>query len=110
MRYGGRGIKLYSEWYEDMDKFIEWIDMHLGKRPSKFHSLDRINNNGNYEPGNLRWATWIEQQSNRSDNKMVEYKGTIMTNSACARYIGVSRQNISQMRNRKTNKYGIKFL
>lgn len=62
--YGGRGITLYKEWINNPKSFIDWINENLGERPTSNHSLDRINNNGNYEPGNLRWATQSIQVSN----------------------------------------------
>lgn len=61
--YGGRGITVFPEWTngEGFLKFKEYI----GPRPSKHHSVDRINNDGNYEPGNIRWATQKEQNNNK---------------------------------------------
>jgi len=55
--YGGRGIKFL---FESFEQFL----MELGPRPSPRYSLDRINNDGNYEPGNVRWATQKEQRLN----------------------------------------------
>jgi hypothetical protein len=56
--YGGRGIQFKFESFE------EWF-AHIGPRPSAQYSQDRINNNGNYEPGNIRWATKEQQNTNR---------------------------------------------
>lgn len=62
-RYGGRGIEVYSEWHNYIN-FKEWILNNIGIRPEK-HSLDRINNDGNYEPNNVKWSTISEQANNR---------------------------------------------
>jgi hypothetical protein len=62
--YGGRGIKMYYRWKDDPAAFCEWLDRYLGPRPDG-HSLDRINNDGDYEPRNLRWADANTQLKNR---------------------------------------------
>lgn len=61
--YGGRGIEVSDEWRGDggFERFLS----HIGPRPSDEHSVDRIDNNGNYEPGNVRWATKSQQVRNR---------------------------------------------
>ena len=59
--YGGRGIAVCAEWDASFESFFSQV----GARPSKAHTLDRINNNGNYEQANIRWATRAEQQLNR---------------------------------------------
>lgn len=62
--YGGRGIRVDEIWRHDYLAFRGYIVSTLGHRPTPKHSLDRINNEGNYEPGNLRWATQKQQVRN----------------------------------------------
>lgn len=66
-RYGGRGIKVCPQWLRNFPQFLADVGLRPpgrnGKHP-KF-TLDRINNDGNYEPGNVRWATWSQQTANR---------------------------------------------
>jgi hypothetical protein len=59
--YGGRGITVCDEWRNDFAAFLG----HIGPKPSPAHSVDRIDNDGNYRPGNVRWATAAEQAANR---------------------------------------------
>jgi hypothetical protein len=71
MRYGGRGIKVCDKWLNSFEEFLK----DVGVAPSKFHTLDRIK--GNYEPGNVRWATLKEQNNNTCQNRKIEFKGEI---------------------------------
>lgn len=62
--YGGRGIAVCSSWHTFVN-FLSYLKATIGLRPSSDHSIDRINNDGNYEPGNVRWSTIQEQNINR---------------------------------------------
>ena len=66
--YGGRGISVYPDWH-DVTAGVAWIDAKLGPRPEGC-SLDRIDNDGNYEPGNVRWATALQQAGNRRTRRL----------------------------------------
>lgn len=61
--YGGRGIRMCDEWY-DVASFITYLESELGPCPEGW-SLDRIDNNGHYEPGNVRWADSVTQRHNQ---------------------------------------------
>jgi hypothetical protein len=66
--YGGRGIEVYEWWRSDFEAFARYLDEELGPRPEGC-SLDRIDTDGNYEPGNIRWATALEQRHNRRNDR-----------------------------------------
>ncbi len=81
--YGGRGISVYPEWV-GRGGFAKFID-YIGYRPSDNHSIERINNDGNYEPGNVKWATKIEQCNNMRKSRLVTVDGVTHTVSEWAR-------------------------
>jgi len=82
--YGARGIGMWKGWVNDLDAFAA----HLGPRPTGGkHTVERIDNNGDYEPGNVRWATLVEQACNRRTNRHVFYQGQRYTISQLARKI-----------------------
>lgn len=82
--YGARGITVCNRWHS-----IENFSQDMGPKPSSKHSLDRINGDGDYEPGNCRWATIYEQNNNTSRNVKITYQGDIKTISEWARYFGM---------------------
>lgn len=90
--YGGRGIQVCSEW---MGSFLAFYQ-HIGPRPSDKHSLDRIDVNGNYEPGNVRWATQQEQIENTTAIRMVTVEGKTQSISAWEREMGLPRGTVSR--------------
>ena len=72
--YGGRGIKVCAAWGDSFQQF--YTDM--GARPTGY-SIDRIDNDGDYEPSNCKWSTHKEQQSNKRSNRWITYGGNTMT-------------------------------
>lgn len=90
-RYGGRGISVCERW-KDFRNFIA----DMGNRPSPIHSIERDRVDGNYEPGNCRWATPEEQASNRGDNRILELNGAKKTLSQWARDIGITHTSLAE--------------
>ena len=72
--YGGRGITVCDEWKDNFQAFYDYVSKlpHYGE---KGYSLDRINNDGNYEPGNVKWSTQTEQLMNRRNSKQPQTLG-----------------------------------
>lgn len=86
-RYGEKGVSVCPQWRQSFPRFCE----DVGPRPSTEHSLDRYpDNGGNYEPGNVRWATAFEQNRNRRDNRHLTYGGETMILTDWARRLGMS--------------------
>lgn len=102
--YGGRGISICPAW-DSFDRFIG----DMGPRPSPAHSLDRIDNNGNYEPTNCRWATKREQSLNRRSRTQIELNGQLVSAGMAAELLGLDysgRQRIAAARVRKAKMRG----
>jgi len=87
--YGGRGIKVCQRW-KCFENFLE----DMGLRPSAAHSIERENNDGNYEPGNCRWATAAEQSRNRRGNTRITYNGETRILADWADYFGIKRSTM----------------
>lgn len=85
--YGGRGIEFRFNSFEEF--YAE-----VGKRPSPNHSLDRIDVNGHYEKGNIRWATLKEQCSNRRSNIYLGFNGKTLTVSQWGKMLGLPEASI----------------
>lgn len=88
-RYGARGIKVCDRWLLFENFFAD-----MGERPPG-KQIDRINNDGNYEPSNCRWATRIEQARNKSNNTVVQVGKTPLTLAEWSEKTGVERRTIS---------------
>lgn len=85
-RYGGRGISICDKWISSFEAFLA----DMGSRPEGF-SLERIDQDGNYEPSNCKWASPSEQSRNRCDNRILDLFGEkIHLADACVKY-GISR-------------------
>jgi len=86
--YGGRGIKVCDRWNNSFDNFIADMGQPEGL------TIDRIDNNGDYEPGNCQWVTRATQQSNRRVNRFIEYNGKRQTAMAWSIELGIPHQTI----------------
>jgi hypothetical protein len=82
--YGARGIRVCERWQHDFGRFIA----DMGRRPSPKHTIERIDNDGNYEPGNCQWADRTRQANNRRSNRYVEYKGQSVSLADAVRLAG----------------------
>lgn len=88
--WGGRGITVCNEWRNSFTAFYEYI----GPRPSPKHSLDRIDNDGNYEPGNVHWTTRSAQQVNRRTQSQASWSSHYVAKARIA--AGLSREKFAQ--------------
>jgi len=93
--YGGRGITVCKRW-DSFEAFLE----DMGKRPSPLHTIERINNDGNYEPGNCRWATRQEQSTNKRNCIYVELAGERLTLAEACRNLRLPYKIIHSRINR----------
>lgn len=90
--YGGRGITICTEWASSFESFLE----NVGIPPNELCSLDRKNNDGNYEPSNIRWTTSKEQNRNRRSTKRYELYGKERTLSEWAELAGLPYERVKQ--------------
>ena len=90
-RYGGRGIKVCDEWRNSFEIFREWA-YNNGYLPNL--SIDRIDNDGDYNPENCRWTDMQTQQNNKSNNHYITFNGKTMTMSQWAREVHIGYQKL----------------
>ena len=89
-RYGGRGVSVCAEWHS-FDAFHQWA-IKSGIKPSL--TLDRIDNDGNYEPSNCRWATRLEQANNTKNTSYFTHKGLTLSLSQWATKMDVNKSTL----------------
>lgn len=89
--YGGRGISVCARWRNSFATFLR----DMGRRPSRRHTIDRIDNNGDYEPGNCRWTTMNQQNQNSRHCNYITYNGVRKTLTKWARHLGFKRAALS---------------
>jgi hypothetical protein len=94
-RYGGRGIKVCEQW-----KTFEGFLADMGDRPGPGYSLEREKADKDYEPGNCRWATKVQQANNRSWNRVVEHQGERLSVAVWAARLGIPEKAITMRLNR----------
>lgn len=99
--YGGRGITICDRWLNNFDNFLE----DMGKRPTPDHQIDRINNNGNYEPSNCRWVSQLQNARNKrvtlTEHQVKEIRKHLymgLQNLEVESITGVSRTKISNIK------------
>lgn len=90
-KYGGRGIFVCERWH-NYDLFIA----DMGERPSLEYSLDRIDNDGNYEPGNCRWATRMQQNNNKGNHVYETFMGKTQNITQWAKELNMSLSSLSR--------------
>jgi len=87
--YAGRGIKVCARW----DSFESFI-ADMGPRPTDHHTIDRIDNDGDYEPSNCRWATRKEQALNRRSNRLITWEGQTKHLTVWAEHLNVAESTL----------------
>lgn len=103
--YGGRGIIVCDRWANSFENFFN----DMGTKPSKKHSLDRIDVNGNYEPSNCRWATPKEQTRNKRNNIWYEYDGVKNIITDWAIILHTNENNLREMVKYHSFEYAYNF-
>lgn len=91
LRYGGRGIRVCLRWLDSSTGFWNFAK-DMGELPSSDHSVERVDNDGDYSPENCKWANRLEQANNTSSNRYVNFAGVEITVSQFVRAVGVGRK------------------
>lgn len=94
--YGQRGIFICDIWNESFEQFFA----DMGERPTPAHTIDRIDNSGNYEPGNCKWSTRLEQANNKRSNTLINYQGKTLTLAQWSKHTGIHRNTLCNRINR----------
>lgn len=89
--YGARGITVCDRWMKSFENFIT----DMGRAPTKKHSIERIDNNLGYYPGNCKWATMLEQSNNRRSSRIEEYLGKSQSVKAWCTELGLCYSTIT---------------
>jgi hypothetical protein len=94
-QYGGRGIKVCLEWADKVTGFEAFLE-YMGKRPSPQHTLDRLDPDGNYEPGNVQWKTMKEQNRNKRQSIFIPHPqhGGLVPAAEVAEFLGITYQSM----------------
>ncbi len=84
-RYGGRGITICQRWLDSFENFLA----DVGPKPEPHYTLERVDNDGNYEPGNVCWATRKQQARNRRSSRLLEFRGENRTMAEWGEITGI---------------------
>lgn len=90
--YGGRGIRVCDRWLNSFELFFK----DIGPKPGPEYTVDRMDNDGDYEPDNCRWATRQEQSNNRRNSKLIQYRGSLRSLSEIARLHNLSPKTLAR--------------
>jgi hypothetical protein len=88
--YGGRGITICDQWYNNFESFLA----DVGEPPTERHQIDRRDNGKGYEPGNCRWVTGKTQQNNKRNNVIIEYGGKKLTIAEWSEELGIKASTL----------------